>query len=477
MPRARSTPCALAALFFGAAPLAHAAPAIDASSYVAIAATGELVPDPVARATYAVADGARTLAIPQGMDYVPAGSFTMGEGAHLHPVKLDAFAIGRFEVTNAEWLEFVDATGRPPPPHWPYGMPPIGTMGLPVTFVTWQDAQDFCAWRSAATGWNFTLPTEAQWEHAARGTRGAAFPWGANPDATFVGDTLTSRCNYRGVCAAGVLARTSRLHFTANTAVARVPDTFAALDATRSLATNQVLAISADGMVANWQQSDPTLATFVASDEFTALVAAGGAAHTVGSFPAGQSDLGPLDMAGNVAEWVADWFAADYDRLSDAAENPHGPDAATADPIPFGARLVATKVVRGGSWADALAATCSTARDFAPPASASATIGFRVAIRLPKTSDSSASTESQMGPALLASIDTAAELDPRVPIAPPAASASAARTASVPLRPRGAASVASPSAWFADAALAAGFGLGALLSGGLIVFFLRRKKT
>lgn len=477
MPRARSTPCALAALLFGAASLAHAASVIDASNYVAIAATGELIPDPSARATYDVTDGARTLAIPQGMDYVPAGSFTMGEGPHSHTVKLDAFGIGRFEVTNAEWLEFVDATGRPPPRHWTYGMPPIGTMGLPVTFVSWQDAQDFCAWRRAVTGWNFTLPTEAQWERAARGSRGAVFPWGANTGATFAEGALTSRCNYHGVCAANILARTSQLHFAATTAVVRAPDTLAALDTTRTLAANRLLAISADGTVANWRPSDPTLASFVASDEFAALVAAGGAAHTVGSFPAGQSDLGPHDMAGNVAEWTADWFAADYDRLPNAAENPPGPDAAVADLVPLGTARVATKVVRGGSWADALTAASSTARDFAPPASASATIGFRIAIRFPETSDSSASAAAPATRASLASADPVAASSPTVSIASSAASASATGLASVPARARAATPAASQSDWLSDAALAAGFGLGALLSGGLVVLFFRRKKT
>ena len=89
-----------------------------------------------------------------------------------HRVPVAAFRIGRTHVTNAEFAVFVSATGRPAPSHWPGGAPSADQASHPVTYVSWEDARAFCAW---AGGF---LPTEAQWERAARGDDDRTWPWG-----------------------------------------------------------------------------------------------------------------------------------------------------------------------------------------------------------------------------------------------------------------------------------------------------------
>ena len=117
---------------------------------------------------------------------VPAGPFTMGSepaGEHApdpdeapaHRVHCPRFRIGRTPVTNAEYRLFVDATSRPAPSHWPGGAVPEERELHPVTYVSWADAAAYCRW---AGGF---LPTEAQWERAARGDDGRPWPWGDAP--------------------------------------------------------------------------------------------------------------------------------------------------------------------------------------------------------------------------------------------------------------------------------------------------------
>jgi formylglycine-generating enzyme required for sulfatase activity len=119
---------------------------------------------------------------------VPAGVFLMGSpltdtearGDELPQRKpyLDEFWIGQYEVTNAQYDAFAQATGR-------QRHPSAGGADYPVTNVTWKDALAFCAWASRVTGRPIHLPTEAQWEKAARGSDGREFTWGnESPDAT-----------------------------------------------------------------------------------------------------------------------------------------------------------------------------------------------------------------------------------------------------------------------------------------------------
>jgi formylglycine-generating enzyme len=159
-----------------------------------------------------------------------------------HPIELTGYWIYRNEVTNAQYAQFLDATGRPAPKDWAdLRMRPE----LPVAFVTWDDAAAYASWAGGQ------LPTEAQWEYAARGPEGRLFPWGNEWQRTW--------------CV------TAEYH-------AQQPIT--------------------DGNA--WQNWSGSL-----SPEQRAP---GGLLRPVGSFPEAASWCGALDMAGNVWEWCRDWY-------------------------------------------------------------------------------------------------------------------------------------------------------------------------
>jgi len=123
---------------------------------------------------------------PVPMITIPASAFLMGtpEGqgrADEWPqrsIYLDAFEIDQVEVTNERYMQFVKATGHRTPPN-PYGTGPLrsltGIEHLPVVQTTWYDAKAYCGWAKKR------LPTEAEWEKAARGTDGRLYPWGNDP--------------------------------------------------------------------------------------------------------------------------------------------------------------------------------------------------------------------------------------------------------------------------------------------------------
>lgn len=117
-----------------------------------------------------------------------------------HKVHLDEYWIGKTPVTNAQYQVFVEATGHATPDGWEKGKVPKGKEDHPVVDVSWQDARDFCVWASQVTGEAIRLPSEAEWEKAARGAPplGGAriYPWGdQKPDVDLcnfgdnVGDT------------------------------------------------------------------------------------------------------------------------------------------------------------------------------------------------------------------------------------------------------------------------------------------------
>jgi formylglycine-generating enzyme required for sulfatase activity len=127
---------------------------------------------------------------------VPAGEFQMGSNPALdkqaaqdeqpqHWVDLPEFYIGKTPVTNAQYLTFVRATKHRAPSHWRRllrpAMIPQDKETHPVVFVSWHDAVAFCQWLGRETGRHFRLPTEAEWEKAARGTDGRLYPWGNAP--------------------------------------------------------------------------------------------------------------------------------------------------------------------------------------------------------------------------------------------------------------------------------------------------------
>jgi formylglycine-generating enzyme required for sulfatase activity len=127
------------------------------------------------------------------MVLIPAGEFTMGSDEQdtdktalnygivkpwfedEHParkINLPAYYIDKYEVTNQQYAAFLKAANYHPPRHWNNGQYPTGQDQLPINGVTWDDANSYCTWAGKA------IPTEAQWEKAARGTDGRIYPWG-----------------------------------------------------------------------------------------------------------------------------------------------------------------------------------------------------------------------------------------------------------------------------------------------------------
>lgn len=222
---------------------------------------------------------------------VPAGDFLMGspEGEGLsderpqHRVQIDAFYLDTYEVTVARYEKFLDETGHVRPDFWPYDET-REYAERPVVGVAWSGAQAYCEWAGKR------LPTEAEWEYAARGNDGRRYPWGdADPTAQ--------------------LANTSK----------------------------------------SWSYN-------FYKDRL----------EPVGRHPDARSPFGIHDMAGNVWEWVADWYDAKYYARS-PENNPPGP------------RDGSMKVLRGGSWNFAGKYSRTSSRLRYEPRHRAADIGFRCA--------------------------------------------------------------------------------------------------
>jgi formylglycine-generating enzyme required for sulfatase activity len=248
------------------------------------------------------------------MVLIPAGEFLMGSKVRQgdrdenpqHKVYLDAYYIDKHEVTNAQYHQFWLADGGEKSKHTPasYGSsymigdwPEVAKTkpNYPLVGITWYDARAYAEWAGKR------LPTEAEWEKAARGTEAGVWPWGNEFQREI---TMTDGANQNPV-------RTHSNRRDGN-----------------------------DGY-----------------DNTTA---------PVGSYPTGASPYGVHDMAGNVWEWVADWYNEDY-YATGPAENPGGPDAGKL------------KVVKGGSWNHREHSQRCANRYYCYPDSWGNTLGFRCA--------------------------------------------------------------------------------------------------
>lgn len=164
-----------------------------------------------------VSETARLVFEPQ-MVRIPAGKFLMGttkeqaaqvvkEGGEdwkkwveweqpQHSVELSEYSIGKYPITNREYQAFVRDAKYNPPQGWDGDQFPAEKGSHPVVNVSWKDADSYCKWLSEKSGKNYRLPTEAEWEKAARGEDGRAYPWGnefdskkANTSESKIGDT------------------------------------------------------------------------------------------------------------------------------------------------------------------------------------------------------------------------------------------------------------------------------------------------
>ena len=222
------------------------------------------------------------------MVFAPQGTFRMGSNDEdadeqpVHDVYLDAYWIDQTEVTNRQYKKCVAAGSCTDPSQGGsftrdkyYATDTNEYADFPVIFVDWFQADEYCKWV------NGRLPTEAEWEFAARGTDGRSFP---------MGDTVNKEsANY-----AGFVGDTTR----------------------------------------------------------------------VGAYPSGSSPYGVLDMAGNVWEWVNDWYGQDFYSRS-SSRNPTGP---------ISGRF---RVLRGGSWEDDNDLLRSANRNWNEPQVSTSTWGFR----------------------------------------------------------------------------------------------------
>jgi formylglycine-generating enzyme required for sulfatase activity len=215
--------------------------------------------------------------------YIPAGEFTMGEDEFIyragarpaHLVSLDAYWIDQTEVTHGMYDLCVQAGACQWRSSYTYT---LADALIPVGYVNWNESLAYCTWAGRR------LPTEAEWEKAARGTDGRIYPWGNTAPNCYLANSYS--------CAGQVMP--------------------------------------------------------------------------AGSYPDGKSPYGVLEMAGNLWEWVADWYQEDYYSVS-PAYNPAGPASGIY------------RVVRGGGWFGVKEGLRTTYRLYNTPGYGTVEYGFRCA--------------------------------------------------------------------------------------------------
>ncbi len=223
--------------------------------------------------------------------HVPEGEFTMGaddgesDELPVRSVYLDEYWIGKHTVTVAQFREFVEdkdyvtdaergkgsyltadnVRGPNPEGNWKNNLFEQGD-DHPVVSISWNDAIAYCDWLSSKTGLNVTLPTEAQWEKAARGTDGRTFPWGEDPPTE-------TTANFADITFVETYGSERRI------------DPY----------------VTEDGIRDGYAETSP-----------------------VGNYADGASPYGVMDMAGNVWEWCFDYYDAAYYAVAQM-RNPQGP--------------------------------------------------------------------------------------------------------------------------------------------------------
>lgn len=159
--------------------LAIIALGLAGAGYFYFSRTGDDQPEPMQTpAAPSASTPAAVPSAPAGMAFVPGGEFMMGSDTGdeysrpAHPVTVKPFYMDITEVTNEDYKKFIDAASHPPPPTWKSGSFANGQAKFPVTSVNWDDANAYAKWAAKR------LPTEEEWEFAARGTDGRFYPWG-----------------------------------------------------------------------------------------------------------------------------------------------------------------------------------------------------------------------------------------------------------------------------------------------------------
>lgn len=303
---------------------------------------------------------------------LPAASYTFKQPntatGVAETVAVAAFSMGRYQVTNANWKAYCNASNITTfPRYWSAtGGYPAGKQNHPVLFLSYVQATQYCAWLATQfSGRTFYVPSEGEWEYAAIGANSTySYPWGAQPGNTYANGVLTTRYQYNGVCSAYLLngSGITTLSYYDDTVVTMLNSTTVL---TNDTAPVSVVTISASGAVSNWQNdssSNQNLADFANSDQFEALVNVyGGDTSPVGFYAAnGNSWCGCCDMAGNAYEWTAT-------------------DSVATNGIEAGTTV---KNVRGGSWYSTGTSGSSTGRgEGRSPSGGYHSVGFRLAVR------------------------------------------------------------------------------------------------
>ncbi|MEU1520004.1 SUMF1/EgtB/PvdO family nonheme iron enzyme [Streptomyces sp. NPDC005811] len=263
-----------------------------------------------------------------------------------------AYWLGAYEVTNAQYLEFVTDTGHETPPYWDSGTYPTGKADHPVLTVSLGSATDYCSWltdRASDDGFTFRLPTEAEWENAASGPDGLGYPWGATAGTTYADLVLTSNYNYMAVCAAYELAAHGS---DLATYTATGSDLYG-----RSFPISEILSIGSTGTVAGWNVT-ASRTGFIYTDVYDEITEGGGYTTPVTTYPGGVSADGVWDLCGNCWEWTTSVITAT-----------HGGE--------MGQQVNA---IRGGSWyANLNSCTAVYRGEGRDPSGRYPTVGFRVA--------------------------------------------------------------------------------------------------